>query len=139
MELISKSEINISIVEEILPIADKLTQSKLTELIQERHLSSRMVRNMVKGIGAKKMDKDHFYHLTSRYDNETIYRSFDRAIIALRISIRKLATIIENVDDKWMFYDILMQHKLMLHQQIDLLIREKKKYKKHSLLLLTSL
>ena len=139
MELISKSEINISIVEEILPIADKLTQSKLTELIQERHLSSRMVRNMVKGIGAKNMDKDHFYHLTSRYDNETIYRSFDRAIIALRISIRKLATIIENVDDKWMFYDILMQHKLMLHQQIDLLIREKKKYKKHSLLLLTSL
>jgi ParB family transcriptional regulator, chromosome partitioning protein len=133
MELISKSEINISIVEEILPIADKLTQSKLTELIQERHLSSRMVRNMVKGIGAKKMDKDHFYHLTSRYDNETIYRSFNKSIIALRISIRKLATIIENVDDKWMFYDILMQHKHMLHEQIDLLIKEKRKYKKHSL------
>ena len=139
MELISKSEINISIVEELLPIADKLSQSKLTELIQGRHLSSRMVRNMVKGIRAKKMDKDHFYHLTSRSDNETMYRSFDKAIIALRISIRKLATIIENVDDKWMFYDILMQHKLMLHQQIDLLIREKKKYKKHSLLLLSFL
>jgi ParB family transcriptional regulator, chromosome partitioning protein len=139
LELISKSEINISIVEELLPIADKLSQSKLTELIQERHLSSRMVRNMVKGIGAEKIDKDHFYHLTGKYDNETIYRSFDKAIIALRISIRKLATIIENVDDKWMFYDILMQHKLMLHQQIDLLIREKKKYKKHSLLLVTLL
>ena len=139
MELISKSEINISIVEELLPIADKLTQTKLTELIEERHLSSRMVRNMVKGIGAKKIDKDPFYHLTSRNDNETIYKSFDKAIITLRISIRKLATIIENVDDKWMFYDILMQHKHMLHQQIDLLIREKKKYKKHSLLLLTLL
>jgi ParB family transcriptional regulator, chromosome partitioning protein len=136
VELISKSEINISIVEELLPIADKLTQTKLTELIEERHLSSRMVRNMVKGIGTNKIDKDPFYHLTSRNDNETIYKSFDKAIIALRISIRKLATIIENVDDKWMFYDILMQHKHMLHQQIDLLIREKKKYKKHSLLLL---
>jgi len=139
MELISKSEINISIVEELLPIADKLTQTKLTELIQERHLSSRMVRNMVKGIGAKNIDKDPFYYLTSRNDNQTIYRSFDKAIIALRISIRKLATIIENVDDKWVFHDILMQHKLMLHQQIDLLIREKKKYKKHSLLLLSFL
>ena len=139
MELISKSEINISIVEELLPIADKLSQSKLTELVQDRHLSVRMVRKIVKGIGAEKIDKDHFYHLTSRSDNETMYRSFDKAIIALRISIRRLATIIENVDDKWMFYDILMQHKQMLHQQIDLLIREKKKYKKHSLLLLSFL
>jgi ParB family chromosome partitioning protein len=139
MELISKSEINISIVEELLPITDKLSQSKLTELVQDRHLSVRMVRKIVKGIGTNKIDKDPFYHLTSRRDNETIYKSFDKAIIALRISIRKLATIIENVDDKWMFYDILMQHKLMLHQQIDLLIREKKKYKKHSLLLLTLL
>jgi ParB family transcriptional regulator, chromosome partitioning protein len=139
LELISKSEINISIVEELLPIADKLSQSKLTELIQERHLSSRVVRNMVKVIGAKKIENDAIYHFASRGESEVIYRSFDKAIIALRISIRKLATIIENVDDKWMFYDILMQHKLMLHQQIDLLIREKRKYKKHSLLLLTLL
>lgn len=136
MELISKSEINISIVEELLPIADKLSQSKLTELVQDRHLSVRMVRKIVKGIGTNKIDKDPFYHLTSRYNNETVYRSFDKAIIALRISIRKLATIIENVDDKWMFYDILMQHKHMLHEQIDLLIKEKRKYKKHSLFML---
>ena len=136
MELISKSEINISIVEELLPIADKLSQSKLTELVQDRHLSVRMVRKIVKGIGAEKIDKDYFYHLTSRYDNETVYRSFDKTIITLRILLKTLAPIIESVDDKWMLYDILMQHKLMLHQQIDLLIREKKKYKKHSLLLL---
>ncbi|MFZ0358010.1 MAG: hypothetical protein WAL53_07740, partial [Nitrososphaeraceae archaeon] len=65
--------------------------------------------------------------------------AFDKAIITLRISLKRLASIIENVDDKWIFYDILMQHKHMLHQQIDLLIRERRKYKKHSLLLLASL
>jgi len=138
-ELISKSEINVSIVEELLPIVDKHTQSELTQLIQDQHLSSRMVRKIVKGIGNKKIDKDAFYQVASRSDDETIYRSFDKAIIVLRISIKKLATIIENVDDKWMFYDILMQHKHMLHQQIDLLIREKRKYKKHSFLLLSFL
>ena len=136
MALISNSEINVSVVEEILPIEDKHIQCKLTELIQDRQLSSRMVRTIVKGIGTKRKDKDPFYHFVSRSDNERIHKSFDKAIIALRISIKKLATIIENIDDKWMFYDILMQHKHMLHQQIDLLIREKKKYKKHSLLLL---
>jgi ParB family chromosome partitioning protein len=138
-ELISKSEINVSIGEELIPIADKHTQLKLTELIQEKNLSSRTVRKIVKGVANKKIDKDVFYQVASRSDNEIIHKSFDKAIIALRISIKKLATIIENLDDKWMFYDILMQHKHMLHQQIDLLIREKRKYKKHSLLLLTLL
>ena len=135
MDLISKSEINVSIAEELLPIANKRTQSRLTELIQERNLSSRMVRKIVKGVGTKKMDKDPFYHFASTNDYEIIYKSFDKAIIALRISIKKLATIIENVEDKWMFYDILMQHKHMLHHQIDLLIKEKRKYKKYYLLL----
>jgi ParB family chromosome partitioning protein len=137
MALISNSEINVSVVEELLPIEDKHIQCKLTELIQDRQLSSRMVRRIVKGIGTKRKDKDPFYHFVSRSDNERIHKSFDKAIIALRISIKKLATIIENIDDKWMFYDILMQHKHMLHQQIDLLIKEKRKYKKHSLFLLT--
>jgi hypothetical protein len=98
-----------------------------------------MVSKLVKGVGTKKMDKDPFYHFVSRNDNEIIYKSFDKAIVALRVSIKKLATIIENLVDKWMFYDILMQHKHMLHHQIDLLIKEKRKYKKYSLLLLTLL
>ena len=86
-----------------------------------------------------KPDKDYFYQVASRTDNEIIHGAFDKAIITLRISLKRLASIIENVDDKWIFYDILMQHKHMLHQQIDLLIRERRKYKKHSLLLLASL
>jgi ParB family chromosome partitioning protein len=138
-ELISKSEINVSVGEELIPIADKHTQLKLTELIQEKNLSSRTVRKIVKGVGNKSIDKDALYQVASRSDNEIIYKSFDKAIIALRISIKKLATIIENLDDKWMFYDILMQHKHVLHQQIDLLIREKRKYKEHSMLLLSFL
>jgi ParB family chromosome partitioning protein len=52
-------------------------------------------------------------------------------IISLRLLIKRLATIIEAVDDKWIFYDILMQHKHILHEQIDLLIKEKRKYKKY--------
>lgn len=138
-ELISKSEINVSIVEELLPIADKHTQSQLSELIQEENLSSRMVRKIVKGVATKNIDKDAFYQFTSRSDNEIIHGTFDKAIITLRISIRNLATIIENVSDKWLLCDILMQHKHILHQQIDLLIREKRKYKKNSLFLLSLL
>jgi hypothetical protein len=108
-------------------------------LIEEKILSSRMVRKIVKGVATKTIDTDTFYQFTNRSDNEITPRAFDKAIITFRISLKNLATIIENVDDKWMFYDILMQHKHVLHQQIDLLIREKRKYKKHSLLLLSFL
>lgn len=136
IDLISKSEIKVSTGEEMLNISDKRDQPKLTELVQDRHLSSRMVRKIVKGIRTKP-NEDYFCNSASKNDNdnEIIHRSFDKAIIALRISIKKLAIIIENLDDKRMLHDILMQHKHMLDQQIDLLIREKRKYRKNSSIL----
>jgi ParB family chromosome partitioning protein len=134
IDLISKSEMHVTVAEEMLNISDKRDQSKLTELVQDGHLSSRMVRKIVKGIRTKP-NKDYFCNSASKNDNEIIHRSFDKAIIALRISIKKLAIIIENLDDKRMLHDILMQHKHMLDQQIDLLIREKRKYRKNSLIL----
>jgi ParB family chromosome partitioning protein len=36
-------------------------------------------------------------------------------------------TIIESMEDNWVVYEILMQHKNMLHSQIDLLIKENKR------------
>ena len=134
IDLISKSEMRVTVAEELLNIPDKHAQSKLTKLIQDGRLSSRMVRKMVKGMRTIP-DKDYFCNSARKNDIEIIPKSFDKAIIALRISIRKLATIIESLDDKRMFYDILMEHKNVLHQQIDLLIKEKKKYKKKSLIL----
>ena len=135
IELISSSEISASTGEELLPIADRDTQSKLTKMIYERQLSSRMVRKLVKTVGAKKLDEDFFNHFTDTTDHERVQKIFDKMIISLRLLIKRLATIIETVDDKWIFYDILMQHKIMMHQQIDLLIKQKRKYKKYSRIL----
>ena len=132
IDLISNSEISATIGEELLPIVDKNIQSRLTEFIRERQLSSRTVRNLVKEVGTKNLGKSSLYYVASTNEYEKIYRIFDKVIISIRILIKKLATIIENVEDKWIFYDILMQHKHMLDQQIDLLIKEKRKYRKHS-------
>jgi ParB family transcriptional regulator, chromosome partitioning protein len=135
VDLISKSEISVSIGEELLPIVDKDAQLKLSEFIQEQQLSTRTVRKLVKKLGDKDLDKDSFYVSTNRSEYENIHKVFDKMIISLRILIKKMAAIIENVSDKWIFYDILMQHKHTLHQQIDLLMKEKRKYKKYSYLL----
>ncbi|HKQ20605.1 MAG TPA: hypothetical protein VJS91_01070, partial [Nitrososphaeraceae archaeon] len=70
---------------------------------------------------------------TNNDDYRRIGKSFDKTIIALRITIKKLATIIEKVEDNWLVYDMMMQHKHMLHHQVDLLIKQKAKYKRNFL------
>jgi len=132
IDLISRSEISVAIGEELLPIGDKDTQSKLTEIIQERKLSSRVVRKLVKKIENKNVSEDELYHFTDSNDYDKMCRVFDKIINSIRLLIKKLATIIETVEDKWFFYDTLMQHKHILHEQIDILIKERRKYKKYS-------
>jgi ParB family chromosome partitioning protein len=131
LDLISQSAVNITTVEELFPVTDNETQSVLTELIRDERLSSRTVRKLVNGITYKKVAIDSiFHHFTGVSDYERLCKTFDKAIIALRIAIKRLTTIIEKIEDNWMFYDIMMQHKHMLHHQVDLLIKEKTKYKK---------
>jgi len=136
-DLISHSEINATIGEELLPIGDKYKQSNLIRLIQQENLSSRMVRKIINGTRNKEKEKDDFHYDVKKSDSEKIPKTFDKAIIALRITIRKLATIIESLDNNWLLQRILMEQKNVLRQQVDLLIKEKRKYKKHSLRLLT--
>lgn len=136
LDLISQSAVNVASIEELLPIDNNNTQTVLTELIREEHLSSRMVRKIVKGVTSKNIGMDTiFSHVTSASSYEQLCKSFDKVIIALRIAIKKLARIIEKVEDNWIFYDMMMQHKHMLHNQLDLLIKQKIKYKKKHLLL----
>jgi ParB family transcriptional regulator, chromosome partitioning protein len=132
VDLISKSEINVSVAEELLSVTDKRTQSKLALFIRHKKLSSRNVRKLVKA-DLDYTNIDYSYHVHNDpydYDQERISKCFDKSIIALRIAIKKLGSIVECVEDNWIFYDILLHHRNSLNSQIDLLIKEKRKYKK---------
>jgi ParB family chromosome partitioning protein len=54
-------------------------------------------------------------------------RSFDKTIITLRIAMNRIGSIIDEVDDDWIIYETLMQHKRRLHEQIDILIKQRRK------------
>jgi ParB family chromosome partitioning protein len=131
VESVSYSCINPSTAEELLSIKDNRKQSKLGKLIRDNQLSSRDIRQIIKDIKRNPIydydSSDKTQKNTSRIKeiDERTQRSFDKSIIALRIAMNKLSTIIEQVQDNWIIYDILMQHKNMLHNQIDILIREK--------------
>lgn len=128
IQSISNNEIKPSLAEELLPIKEKEHQSKLAELIKKRKLSSRQVRMLKDEMKNSEHPEEIFDFTTKIVDIDArTQKSFDKAIIAVRVAMNKLASIIEDVEDNWTVYEILMQHKNMLHGQIDILLKEKKK------------
>jgi ParB family chromosome partitioning protein len=128
VDSLSAGSLSVSVGDELLPLKEKEQQSKLAELIKKRKLSSRQVRELK----AEMKNSDNPYDVldfqTKIIDIDAkTQKSFDKAIIAIRVAMNKLASVIEDVEDNWTVYEILLQHKNMLHNQIDILYKEKKK------------
>jgi len=69
-------------------------------------------------------------HLLKKVDLDmTTMRVFDKSIITLKLELDKIGLAISQIENNWITYEILMQHKNMLHAQIYLLIKEKRKKK----------
>ncbi|MGD1834413.1 MAG: ParB/RepB/Spo0J family partition protein [Nitrososphaeraceae archaeon] len=129
IESISDSSLNPSTAEELLSLKDKDQQSKLAELIKQKKLSSRTVRGLKDELKNSELNIDEIIDFRTKIidiDTKT-QKSFDKAIVTLKVAMNKLAAIISETEDNWMIYEILMQHKHMLHNQIDILYKEKKK------------
>jgi ParB family chromosome partitioning protein len=128
LQSITNNRIETSIAEELLSIKDKDRQSMLANLISDRRLSMRATRRLVKNL-----DEQHSDFITKTCNNEYVNhmrlaeRSFDKSIAAIRIAMNSLREVINTVEHDWIVYEVLMQHKNMLHTQIDILLKEKRK------------
>jgi ParB family chromosome partitioning protein len=128
LRLICDSEISVSTGEELLSLKVTATQSKLAAMAANNAISSKSLRNIIKGGKHHFVDIDSVTYQRNSNNLEKSLKSIDKSIIALRIALNRLGTLIETIEDNWILYEILMNHKNTLHSQIDLLIREKKKY-----------
>jgi ParB family chromosome partitioning protein len=126
LDLISDSQLSVTAAEELMTLKNKREQSDLAGIAGNKKLSSREVRRLIKG-----RTQAPFTEVSSipyTIDNEEgILKSFDKSIIALKVTAKKFGDIIEEVEQNWIIHDLLMQHKLALDAQIDLLIKQKKK------------
>jgi ParB family chromosome partitioning protein len=130
IESVSNRSIGPSIAEELNPVHDQHAMHKFVSMISKTHLSSRKVRKLVKEY--KQNSSSDIYDTVGIDDkiveiDKKVQHSFDKSIVAIRIAASRLASIIENIEENWIIYEILMQHKIMLNSQIDILIKEKKK------------
>jgi ParB family chromosome partitioning protein len=124
LEDIKRSELSPSTAEELLPVKDAKKQSNLAKLIARRHLTTKNVRNIVRN-GLNDENK------TDNAKSRNQLRSFDKSIVALRIALNRIATIIEEErDEKNIFvHELLLYQRNVLNDQIDVLIKAKRKYK----------
>ena len=128
VESLSTGSLSVSIGDELLPLKEKEQQSKLAELIKKRKLSSRQVRELKSEMKSSDNPYDVLDFQTKIIDIDAkTQKSFDKAIIAIRVAMNKLASVINDVEHNWTVYEMLLQHKNMLHNQIDILYKEKKK------------
>jgi ParB family transcriptional regulator, chromosome partitioning protein len=125
LESIMNRRLDPSLAEELLSIKDGTKQSTLANLIAQRKLSLRMTRRLLKDANETDFstvyESDHIDHI------KIAERSFDKSITAIRIAMNGLSEIINGVEHDWIIHEILMQHKNMLHTQIDLLLKQKRK------------
>lgn len=127
IEAVCNSTISTSVAEELSFIDDVSKQLEFVKIANKKKISSRQARILAKEF-QESSDFDLDPSIVTTADiYERGQRSFDKSITALKIAMDKLATIIEQIGEDWIVYEILMQHKAMLSGQIDLLIKEKKK------------
>lgn len=156
IESLAKNKINPATAAELALVKDVQAQSQLGKLIEERKLSSRKVRQIVKKYNTDNQliishngnpsesiydysdatsdeVKERYLTLIKQNSCDIEYldrktkRTFDKAIVVLRVAITKLAEVIQSSEENWIVYEILMQHKRFLNNQIDILLKEKKK------------
>jgi ParB family transcriptional regulator, chromosome partitioning protein len=126
-ESIKNSSLKPSTAEELLSIKDPQRQSQLASLIVKRHLTTMKTRQLVK--------EDPFYCENSEVlEVRSELQSFNKAIVALRIAMSKIAAIVEDEEgeekggENLLVYEFLMHQKRLLHDQIDNIMNAKKKY-----------
>jgi ParB family transcriptional regulator, chromosome partitioning protein len=129
VDFINKQQLDPSTAQELFPIKDSSKQSELATIIVEKQLSSKDVRHIVQDIknqsdfgNSNMKHKDNKYRETIR-----IERSLNKSILILRIAISRIGEIINEYEDNWFVYECLMEEKNAIHNQIDILLKKKKR------------
>lgn len=137
IDLVANSNLKPTIAQEICALKDVRSQSQLAQMIKARGLPTNPIRNIIADMNRRAGNKADtleeeiacFYPDISAQTIQRTQKYFNKSIVALRIAMNKVSTIIQDLedDDDWYLAEILLQHKNKLHKEIDLLLKEKRK------------
>ena len=122
LEAIRNSTLSESIAEELGSISDVSEQSRLAQLIAKRHLSFREARSLIK----KQADVETVSTSHKLSESEKGQHILEKAIESSRMHLDAVSSLFDETDN-WIIRETLMQHRNMVHSQLDLLLKQKKK------------
>jgi ParB family transcriptional regulator, chromosome partitioning protein len=130
MQSVADSSVCPSVAEELYAIKDHTKQSELAHMIAQRRLSLRRVRKLIDQANQNEYVLETASYYQNREDRKRrIERAFDKSITALKIALDRMSMVIDDVeDDNWAISQILLEHKNMINNQINILLKEKRKY-----------
>lgn len=128
-----KSLLNITTIEELIFVKDKEKQILVVKKAVEDKATIKELRHIIS------IDNDSLYDYNGQQyglpNKDSIIevdskskRSFDKAITTLKMASNKMVEIIVNIEDNWVVYEMLLQYKSVLNNQIDILLKEKKNF-----------
>jgi ParB family chromosome partitioning protein len=127
---IIRHRIKASIGEELAYVKDEETQSRLAKMVSERRITVKQLRYEISVAASQELELDNgAMDFQQSFDRSIT--AYDKAIIALKLTLRRINNIIESVGDvHWLINGSLLQQRAIISSQIDSLLREKRKYSK---------
>jgi ParB family transcriptional regulator, chromosome partitioning protein len=130
IQSVAELRVRPSIIQEIYAINDHTKQSELADLITRRHLSLRKVREIVDQTNQINYDcgTGSSYYQDRDERVKRVERAFDKSITALKIALNRMSTVMDDLENEdWTAIQVLLQHKNMVNDQINILLKEKRK------------
>jgi ParB family chromosome partitioning protein len=125
---IIRHRIKPSMAEELSFVKNKEEQSQLAKLIVQRHITIKKFRDSLNREEVTKINED--YYTTIKCQENTNERIFDKVIVTLKLAVQRINELIESVKENFILYEFLLQQQKSINEQIDQIIKSKRKYSK---------
>jgi ParB family chromosome partitioning protein len=131
-----RRRISPSVAQELVSLGDD-EADEVVELIRERHLSMREVRRIVRrhhghGLGPRgefsTSDLDSHGPDQNELRAQITDRAIARAVASMRVDSYRLGEVIDDVADQWVLTETLLPCRATLNEQIDTLLRFRKRF-----------
>jgi ParB family chromosome partitioning protein len=131
-----RRRISPSVAQELVSLGDNGAE-EIVEIIRERHLSMREVRRIVKrhrGRGPGLQGEFSSFDLDARSPDldemraQEATKAIARAVASMRMDSYRLGEVIDDVADQWILTETLLPCRATLNEQIDNLLRFRKKF-----------
>jgi ParB family transcriptional regulator, chromosome partitioning protein len=119
-----------SIAEELIPLNDEY-RNEVGRLILDTNVTSSQVRKIVRNIKEKDEDLSSSCNPLEYTRQLMIDRALTKCNASLKVCMMRFDEALDYLDkDEWVLWDVIMQCRIHLHQQVDALIRLEKKTRK---------